>query len=229
MTDRLTIKALQTDIGVTADGAFGPKSKAALFAAFTNLKAPALTDADIKAAADRLGVPAGHIRGVRKVEAPRGSYDDSGKPSILYERHKFRNNTVPVGRFNKSHPKLSGPGYGPGGYGAFSAQWDKLAAACALDPEAAFRACSWGAFQVLGENAVSLGYTSAYDMAKSLVPSEAGHLETMVRFIKANGLADEFRHCKPGDAASCIPFVSRYNGSGFRAYNYHVKLATAIA
>lgn len=229
MTDRLTIKALQSRIGTVADGAFGPASRKALFAAFTNLTAPALTADDFKCAAERLGVPVGHIRGVRKVEAPRGPYDDNGRPSILYERHKFRNNTDPVGRFNKSHPTLSGPPYGAGGYGPFSAQWERLALACALDPEAAFRACSWGAFQVLGENAVSLGYPSAFDMAHSLVASEAAHLETFVRFVEKNGLVDELRGCRPGEPASCVPFVSRYNGSGYRQFSYHTKFAAAIA
>ena len=229
MTDRLTIKALQAVIGVTADGAFGPQSKAALFAKLANLKAPALTALDFQMAADRLGVPVGHIRGVRKVEAPRGPFDDDGRPSILYERHKFRNNTVPVGRFNKSNPDLSGPGYGPGGYGAFSAQYDRLARACALDPEAAFRACSWGAFQVLGENARALGYASAYDMAKALTKSEAAHLDSFVRYVETNQLTDELRACRPNDPVSCRPFVSRYNGPGYRQFSYDVKLAKAIA
>ena len=229
MTDRLTIKALQADIGVITDGAFGPKSKAALFAKLSNRVAPGLTALDYQRAADRLGVSVGHIRGVRKIEAPRGPFDDQGRPSILYERHKFRNNTDPVGRFNTSNPDLSGPAYGPGGYGPFSAQYDRLAAACALDPEAAFRACSWGAFQVLGENATALGYASTYDMAKGLVASEAAHLETFVRYVERNGLVDEFQACRAHDPRSCQPFVAGYNGPGYKQFHYDTKLAEAIA
>jgi hypothetical protein len=228
---RLTIKSLHDRIGIgpSVPGygkVFGPRSKTALFGKLSNLHAPALTAADYKRAADRLSVPIGHIRGVTKVEAPRGPYDDQGRPSILYERHKFRNNTDPVGRFNASHPAISGPAYGPGGYGSFGGQYDKFAAACA--PEAAFRACSWGAFQVLGENAVSLGYASAADMAFSLTTGVAAHLETFVRFLEANHLADELRACVPGDVESCQPFVRVYNGPGYRLFKYDSKLAEAI-
>jgi hypothetical protein len=231
---RLTIRALHDDIGITRDVpgyglSFGPRSKAALFKKLTNMKAPALTVADYQAVADRWNVPIGHIRGVRRVEAPRGSFDDLGRPSILYERHKFRDNTVPVGRFNRAHPDISGPPYGRGGYGPFSGQYDKLAKACALDPEAAFMACSWGAFQVLGENATALGYASAYEMAKSLVVSEAAHLESFVRFVETNHLVDKFRLCRPGDPASCQPFVASYNGARYKQFHYDEKLADAIA
>jgi hypothetical protein len=234
MTDRLTIKGLHDRIGITPDmpgygTAFGPRSRAALFAKLSNKKAPALTNGDFVVAASRLGVPVGYIRGVRKIEAPRGPYDDDGRPSILYERHKFRNNTVPVGRFNASNPTLSGPPYGPGGYGAFSAQYGKLADACALDPEAAFRACSWGAFQVLGENATALGYASAYDMAMTLVEGEGGHLDTFVRYVETNHLVAKFQACRAGDPRSCQPFVAGYNGPGYRDFHYDEKLAAAIA
>lgn len=234
MVNRLTIKQLHDYIGITPDipgygEVFGPRSREALSKHLSNLNAPALTEQDFKIAGARLGVPGNYMRGVRKVEAPRGPFDDLGRPTNLHERHKFRNNTVPVGRFDRSNPDLSGPPYGPGGYGSFSSQFDKFSRACALDPEAAFRASSWGAFQVLGENAVSLGYPSAYHMVKSLTESEAAHLESFCRFVEVNGLVDELRACRPNDPDSCIPFVSRYNGSGFRKFDYHNKLAKAIA
>lgn len=220
----LTIAQLQTDIGVTADGKFGPASRVALMSKLSNAHAPALTDMDIAAAAQRVGVPSGHIRGVRTVEAPRGPYDDQGRPTILFERHKFHQHTG--GTFDHSAPDLSNPV--GGGYGAFSVQYDKLARACAMNPDAAFQSCSWGSFQVMGENAVALGYRSAYDMAKALVANEAAHLDCFIRFITVNGIVDKFRACRHGDPTSCIPFVSRYNGPGYAANNYHTKLAAAI-
>jgi len=234
MTTRMTIRDLHDRIGITPDTpgygtAFGARSKAALFTTLSNKKAAALTFEDFKIAADRLGVPINHIKGVRKIEAPRGPFDDDGRPSILYERHVFRRNTVPVGHFDKSNPDLSGGSYGAGGYGAFSAQYGRLAAACALDPEAAFRACSWGAFQVLGENAVLLGYPSAFDMAVLLTIDEAAHLDSFVRYVEVMGLTEEFRACRPHEPDSCRPFVAGYNGSGYEAFSYHTKLAKAIA
>jgi hypothetical protein len=202
-----------------------------MLASITNTNAPALTQDDYERAAVELGngVTPKHMRASKTVEAPRGAFDDNGRPSILYERHVFARNTTPKGRFNSSYPDLSAiRGYGAGGYGPFSSQYTKLQRAYALDPESAFEACSWGAFQVLGENAVQLGYASARDMACELAKSEAAHLDSYVRFIKVNGLADELGRCRAGDPESCIPFVERYNGSGFRKFSYHVKFAEAL-
>lgn len=204
---------------------------AEMLAKLTNRNAAALTADDYERAAAELGngVTPKHMRASKAVEAPRGAFDEDGRPAALYERHVFARNTTPKGRFNAQHPLLSAvSGYGRGGYGPFSAQYGKLERAYALDPEAAFEACSWGAFQVLGENAVALGYASARDMACELAKSEAAHLDSYVRFIKVNGLADELGRCRAGDPDSCVPFVERYNGTGFRTFGYHVKFAEAL-
>jgi hypothetical protein len=227
-TPRLTVEGLQEFLGVLADGKWGNVSKTALLARLTNTAAPGLTPADFTRAAGELGVFPATIRAVRKIEAPRGPFDENGRPAILYERHVANRNTEPPGAHAGTHPALFGPAYGPGGYGAFSAQYGKLLAACAVDPEAAFRACSWGAFQVLGENAVALGYPSALAMALELTKSEAAHLDSFVRFVKANGLEDELRACRPRDPESCVPFVKAYNGPGFKQFNYHTRFAAAI-
>jgi hypothetical protein len=223
----MTIKDLQARIGVTPDGQFGPVSKAALLAKLANPNAPALTDGDIQRVAGGLGVSAGVIRAVRKVEAPRGAFDSAGRPSILYEKHIFGKETGY--RWNAAHPVLSSTSWQPGTYGPFSGQYTKLANACALDPDAAFKACSWGAFQVLGQNAIAMGYPSAIDMAFALTESEAAHLECFARFVRMRGLEDELRACRPGDPKSCVPFVRVYNGPGYAANDYHTKLSGAIA
>lgn len=225
----MRVSDLQTILGVKPDGAFGAKSIAALFAHFSNPNATRFSEGDKQAAADRLDVPVGHINGSIICESPRGSFDDKGRPVILFERHKFAAATTPPNRFNLSNPDLSGGPYGPGGYGPLSAQWGKLAAACALDPDAGFQACSWGAFQIMGGHAKFLGYASAFDMAVTMISGEAAHLEAYVRFIEKNGLKDRLRACKPNDPDSCRPFVKAYNGPGYEQFDYHRKFARAIA
>jgi hypothetical protein len=212
-------------LGLPGTAAFDAAATKALFGRLSNTKAPALTDADFEAVAAELGVPAKIVRAVTKVEAPRGAFDKEGRPSILYEKHVFARNTG--GRYNASHPVLSASRWQPGTYGPLSVQYDKLAQACALDPDAAFKACSWGAFQVLGENAVAIGYGSAFEMALALTVSELAHLECFVRFIRSNKLVAKLQACKPGDPASCIPFVKAYNGAGYAQNKYHIKLANA--
>lgn len=193
----------------------------------TNKAAPRIVEADYRSAAQKLGVEVPIMRAIHKVEAPRGAFDAQGRISILYERHVFARNTVPKGRYNAAHPDVSGPPYGPGGYGRFDSQYGRFAKAYALDANAAIEACSWGAFQVLGENWHALGYQSPVAMVRALAVSEAAHLDSFVRFVTANHLVDELRQCRPGDASSWIPFVAAYNGPGFRQFNYHVKAAAA--
>jgi hypothetical protein len=224
---RLGVAGLRQRLGLPVDGAFDKAARAALFARLSNMRAAALTEDDFQRVADELGVAPSIIKAVRKVEAPRGPFDNQGRPSILYEKHVFARNTVPKGKFNASNPVLSAASWQPGTYGAFSAQYGKLADACALDPEAAFRACSWGAFQVLGENAASIGYASAFDMALALTESEAAHLDCFVRFIRSKGLVPALKAARPGDPASCVAFVKGYNGKGYAQNQYHIKLAQA--
>jgi hypothetical protein len=221
----LDVAALLAWLGFPDLDGFDAAATEALFACLSNRKAPALTDEDFEAVAAALNVPPKLIRAVNKVEAPRGAFDNQGRPSILYEKHVFARNTG--GRFNASHPVLSASKWQPGTYGPLSVQYDKLAQACALDPDAAFKACSWGAFQVLGENAVDIGYGSAFEMALALTVSEAAHLDSFVRFIRSKKLVAALQACKPGDPASCIPFVKAYNGDGYARNKYHINLANA--
>lgn len=225
---RLDLPGLRTFLGLPAAGSFDAAARTAFLARLANPKAPALTDADFDAAAASLGVSAKHIRAVRKVEVRQSPFDPDGRPTILYERHVFTRNCTPKGKFNASNPAISGAAYGKGGYGAKSAQYGKLLDAMACDPEAALRACSWGAFQVLGENAVGIGYASTLEMVIALTTSEAAHLESFLRFLKANKLIAKLGACRAGDPASCVPFVSAYNGSGYKEFGYHIKLADAL-
>jgi hypothetical protein len=227
-TGRLDIAGLRKFLGLPAAGAFDAAAQAALLARLTNHSPTPVTDADIDRAAAALGVSAKAIKAVRKVETKQSPFDADSRPTILYERHVFTRNTVPPGRFTAAHPLISGGPYGPGGYGKISAQYGKLMQACALDPEAALRACSWGGFQVLGENAVPIGYGSTLEMVVMLVASEAAHLESFVRFVRHNKLVEALRACRAGDPSSCIAFVKGYNGKDFASFSYHTKLADAL-
>jgi hypothetical protein len=224
----MNVADLQRRIGATPDGVFGPRSRTALFAHLSNPNPTRIGSEDIERAAADLQVAPAVIRAITKVEAPRGAFDLEGRPALLYERHVFARNTLPPHRFDHAHPALSGKPFGAGGYGPYSAQYGKLAAACALDPAAAFKACSWGMFQILGEGAEAMGYASAIDMAEALVTGEAAHLDSFVRFVGWKRLADELRACRAGDPQSCVPFVRAYNGAGYAKFDYHRKLAAAI-
>lgn len=216
----MNVKELQALVGTTPDGAFGPASRAALVAHFTNLQAKAVTPADITIYAAKLGCTTKQLNAVAAVESAGGGFDKQGRPKILFERHIFHRLTD--GKWSPA-PFSQSAG---GGYSESS--WDKLGAACAKDPDAAFSSASWGRFQVMGMHWSKLGYASPYELAHSTVESEAAHFDLLARFILTFGLADELRALSR-DPAGCVAFARAYNGSGYRQNKYDTKLAAAMS
>jgi hypothetical protein len=204
---------------LAVDGQPGPATRAAIAAVFTNLHAPAVTDAEITGFAEQIGCAVKQLRAVAKVESGGAAFDTHGRPKILFERHYFHRLTE--GRWSVC--AFSNPD--GGGYAEDS--WDKLVAAACRDPWAAFQSASWGKFQIMGAHWKALGYASPLEMAWSMRESEAGHYDALVRFVTVNGLGDEIRAISrnPADNAA---FASKYNGPGFRKFSYDEKLAVAM-
>lgn len=141
------------------------------------------------------------------------------RPSVLFERHIFSRRTN--GRFDLTNPDISGP---PGGYGAYGAsQHDRLNSAIRCDRQAALESTSWGLGQIMGFNAQAAGHASAEEMVTRLLESEDEHLASTARFIAANNL---HRHLQSQNWAA---FARAYNGPGYVANRYDVKLGEAHA
>lgn len=215
----MEIKALQREIGTAADGIWGPASRAALLDRFTNRNAPAISDGQLQAFADRLGVSLRQLAAVASVESSGGGFDAQGRPKILFERHVFHRLTQ--GRFSPA--SFSDPKFG--GYGESS--WEKLAFACGRDPAAAFASASWGKFQVMGFHAAALGFPSSFALAVSTTASEAAHYELLCRFIEVNKLAAPMRAIS-ADPRDCRAFARAYNGSDYARNRHDEKLARAM-
>lgn len=179
-----------------------------------------LTNADIQRAATSLGVPTSSVRAILTVEAPRGGFQDDGQVVILFEPHKFSQYTN--GRYDKSYPGLSYPNWKPGGYGKYSQQHAKLQSAIQLDRDAALRATSWGIPQILGNNWKQVGAASLQDFINRMHRSEGAQLDLMVNFIKAD--KELWNALKRSDWDTV---ARKYNGTGYRANQYHLKLAAA--
>lgn len=204
---------------IVVDGQFGPVTRLAMVEAFTNRDAPAITDSQITAFANRLGCTPKQLRAVAKVESAGNAFDGNGRPKILYERHIF--NRLTEGAYGLT--AYSDPN--PGGYSLDS--WVKLGLAAAKEVMAALASCSWGKFQVMGYHASSLGYDSPLALAYSCVQSEAAHYDLLARFIEHNGLKEELKKLS-ANAADCRPFARAYNGPGYEKFSYHSKLAAAM-
>lgn len=215
----MDVKQLQAAIGTNPDGAFGPNSRAALVAHFTNTKAPAVTPAEIDGFAKRLGCTAKQVRAVAAVESGGAGFDNHGRPKILYERHIFHRLTG--GKWSPTSFSLAN-------YGGYSEDsWAKLGLACGRGPDAAFSSCSWGKFQVMGMHWSVLDFDSPFALAYSTVGSEVAHYELLCRYIEVNKLVGAVRALST-DPETCRAFAKGYNGSGYEKFSYHTKLASAM-
>lgn len=234
-----TLTDIQRHVGVTPDGLWGPRTAKAIadalgmqpfdrsgfLANFVNTKAPALTRDDMNRAADRLGVTARHIDMLREVESGGKSFDDRGRPVILPEPHIFYR--VTNGRFGLrpfSYPKWGTHPY-PRSY---DARWELLADMAECDERGAIESASWGLWQIMGFHWNTLGYESPMEFACSMVESEQGHLEALVRFLEVNKLQDELQACRAGSPDSCRAFARAYNGPAYAKNSYHVKMSEAL-
>lgn len=178
---------------------------------------PKLTDEDFCRTAKLLRCEVAAIKAVAEVESRGEGFYANGFPTILFERHVFRKWTN--GKYNTSHPELSGP---QGNYGKAGAnQRRKFNEAYALNPVAAIKACSWGKFQVMGFNYAVAGFSSPTEMLEAMQESEGRHLDAFVGFVMGNHLADEIRN---HDWAG---FAYSYNGAGYKANHYDTAMARA--
>lgn len=192
---------------------------------YVNTNAPAINQADMLAAASRLGVTVKHIEMIRKVESGGKSFDNRGRPVILFEPHIFHRRTK--GKWSPSSFSYSKWGAKPYPKG-YDARWTQMEAAAGHNEQAALESASWGLFQIMGFHWQSLGYSSVQDFAQAMATSEGDHLDAVVRFIEANSLTGALRRCKAGLPETCRDFAKGYNGSGYAKNRYHIKMAEAL-
>jgi hypothetical protein len=221
----MTIQDLQNELAKRGfytgriDGKYGDGTRSALLACLKAGPDTPLTNNDIVSSANALGVSPAHIQTIVAVEAAGAGFFN-GLPKILFEGHIFSRLTN--GRFNASHPRLSYPRWDKSKYPKTQeGRYAQLLDAVALDPDAAFSAASYGAFQILGSNYKVCGYGSAFDFVLAQCETEGEQLKAFVGFVKGNKLDDELR------TNNWAGFARGYNGPAYRENAYDVKLANA--
>lgn len=198
-----------------------------------------LTEADFRGALDRLSCSYAQLRAVDEVESGGGwltdvradileldghggFIDGPNLPKILFEAHVFDRETG--GRFRQSHPNLSSPKWNRALYIGGQAEWGRLHKAMQLDASAALRSASYGRYQIMGFNYRLAGFATVEAFVDAMKGSERAHLQAFVTFIVNSKLSDELRQIS-NFHADCIPFARGYNGKGYAANSYHVKIA----
>lgn len=181
-----------------------------------------LTDDDFAAAAAAIGCEVAVIRAVDEVESRGAGFDDQGRVTILFERHKFRKYTDR--RFDESHPHLSHRYLPPRQNPSYRRdQWELMNEAVELDRTAALMSASWGRFQVMGFNWRATGCDSIEQFVQRMRAGVRDHLLMFVAFVRYERL-DRFLIAK-----DFLPFAEGYNGPDHAANNYVGKLQKAYA
>lgn len=216
------IEAVQTKTGIVVDGITGPKTQSALA---TGQRAPKhLADADLVAAAGKLDVPLACVRAVNEVESSGAGFLTDGRPVIRFERHIFWKRLKAYGidpaPIAARYPDVLAETRG--GYKGGAAEYVRMATAELVHPGAAWESASWGAFQVMGMHWERLGYASIDDFVSRMEACEAEQLDTFVRFVAADPMLLAALR-----ARKWAKFAEGYNGGGYRANLYDVKLERA--
>lgn len=202
----VTIREMQTRLGVKADGLYGPMTQAAVLAALTDPVDRPIAASDVKALAARWDVEPAVIWTVRDVEASGAAFSE-GRPTILFEPHRFSRATA--GRFDASSPAISYRSWGAKPYPrAQMARYLQLLYAIGLDVDAGFASASYGAFQIMGENYRTCGETDSMAFALAEARGEDVQLRHFGLFCEGKGLEKALRR------KDWSTFARGYNGSG---------------
>lgn len=144
-----------------------------------------LTDAEIAAAASRLGVEVNVLRALISVESAGPGFSNN-RPLLGFEPYVFSQSTG--ARHDASHPQISSSSSRAYLGGNQDTRWQRLEAAYALAPEAALGAASWGAFQLPGRYFAQAGYADIYAFVRDHAHSEARQLAAFEAYINRAGL-----------------------------------------
>jgi hypothetical protein len=174
----------------------------------------AMSGDGLATAADMMGVHAAEVMTVLAVETQGCGFLPDRRPQILYERHIFHRLTN--GQFDDGDISDPSPGgYGPGG----AHQYDRLAAAIALDRTAALKSASWGVAQIRGENFQSAGFGDVESMVAAMTKGEDQQLVAMANFLLKGKLQLTLR------THDWTSFARGYNGPNFAINQYDKKLS----
>jgi peptidoglycan hydrolase-like protein with peptidoglycan-binding domain len=220
------VKEFQAQNGLLADGIVGGKSWITFQQKFPEhfgvVQSKFLSEEDIQRAAHKLGVNVATVKAVYKVESNgKGFVGDN--PKILFEGHIFWKQLKAHGlnpaNYQKGNENILHSAWTKAYYG--QNQYERLDKAKAIHQDSANESASWGLFQIMGFHWKSLGYASVQEFVDKMYQSEGEQLMAFVRFIEVNNLV---RFLKVRDWAG---FARRYNGPGYRANRYDVKMAQA--
>jgi hypothetical protein len=157
----------------------------------------------------------------------------SGKPKILFEGHIFwreleKRGINPNEYHNSTTADVLYKSWTKQYYLGGEAEQLRLQKAMQLGSgqsfiDAANASASWGSFQIMGFNALSLGYSSIADFVQKMHINEGEHLKAFGQFLKINHLIPYLQ------SKNWEEFANRYIGPSNIVNTYDTKLAASFA
>lgn len=194
---------------LTIDGNLGPMSGAALSlyqgqnglpqsgvydAATQALAEPTILSmyvqtADIRAAAQALGVDVPAVMAVGMTETSGSGFFNNKTCAILFERHKFYAalqsagvSAAQLASYVAQYPNIVNPT--PGGYVGGPGEWSRYNAAALINVAGAQSSISMGLFQIMGGNYTYCGFSSVGSYFLAMETNEKAQLTAFVSFIQ---------------------------------------------
>ncbi len=185
-----------------------------------------VTERDFQECAEALGVEVAALKAVVEVEcSSRGGFLADGRPRILFEGHIFWRRLALRGidpePLAPLHPDIIYPRWVRTHYRGGSGEWERFGRASAICHGAAIESASWGMFQIMGFHWKTCGCSSAEDFAERMSRSEGEQMRLAMCFLQKTGIAE---YLKTKDWTT---FAKRYNGSGYKANRYDIRLQRA--
>ena len=185
----------------------------------------ALSFSDIRKAAELIGVEPCAVQAVVDVESGGSGFLPDGRTKILFEGHVFwkelQKRGIDPAPLSSKYPNVIYPKWDRSQYKGGAAEWERLNIAALVNKEAALCSASWGLFQIMGFNHHAAGFDTVQAFVDAQKASEAKQLESFCAFMRSLGLV---RYLTAKDWAG---FARRYNGPGYAANQYDVKLRRA--
>ena len=185
----------------------------------------ALSFSDIRKAAELIGVEPCAVQAVVDVESCGSGFLPDGRTKILFEGHVFwrelQKRGIDPAPLASKYPNVIYPKWDRSQYKGGAAEWERLNTAALVNKEAALCSASYGLFQIMGFNHRAAGFDTVQAFVDAQKESEVKQLESFCAFMRSEGLV---LFLVGRDWAG---FARRYNGPGYAANQYDVKLRRA--
>lgn len=231
-TDR-AVKDFQKKNKLVVDGIVGIKTWTILLSTQKEIfskKNKFLSENDLINFAKQYKLELAVVKAVNEIESNGTGFLINGDPKILFEGHIFWKELTKRGidpkKFSVKNPDILYKTWTKKYYLGGAAEYKRLNKAIALSDnkevkEAALCATSWGMFQIMGFNAIDIGYKNVESFTADMYKSEGLQLKAFGMYLKKNKLIPFLQK------KDWTRFALKYNGPSQASNAYDKKLKKA--